>query len=312
MKIGRVSAIFPLALAVVSFVLCMLALFAGHKQGFMEDYAVVRLNTSMIGHTLFDGNNTSKGKDGDKKGGLLGDIQGWWHDAKDDAKDKLHDISSHVADKLAEKLGISEWYSLHVMDSCRGMFSPNTTASNPGLNVTNCTVSSPDSRLNLTAILDHELKVGPVKLNLADLDWPDSIQDAVNLLNNALLGLFIVYVLGAGFIGLSVLTSLVALWKPDLRRVALLNFPIAALGFLSVLIGSIMVTVAANKAVRGVNKVGDKVGISASRGDKFYTITWVATGFMAAVCLYWLVHFCLVRKERRRGAFGEKAGGARR
>ena len=164
----------------------------------------------------------------------------------------------------------------------------------------------------MTAILDHELKVGPVKLNLADLDWPDSIQDAVNLLNNALLGLFIVYVLGAGFIGLSVLTSLVALWKPDLRRVALLNFPIAALGFLSVLIGSIMVTGAANKAVRGVNKVGDKVGISASRGDKFYTITWVATGFMAAVCLYWLVHFCLVRKERRRGAFGEKAGGARR
>jgi hypothetical protein len=37
----RLTALFPLACAVVALVLSMLCLFAGHKPGFMEDYAIV-------------------------------------------------------------------------------------------------------------------------------------------------------------------------------------------------------------------------------------------------------------------------------
>lgn len=49
MKIaGRLVVIFPLLLAIVSFVLAMLCLFAGHKKGFMEDYAIVRVSTYII------------------------------------------------------------------------------------------------------------------------------------------------------------------------------------------------------------------------------------------------------------------------
>ena len=37
----RLSALFPLACAIVAFVLSMLCLFAGHKPGFMEEYHIV-------------------------------------------------------------------------------------------------------------------------------------------------------------------------------------------------------------------------------------------------------------------------------
>ncbi|KAK2606124.1 hypothetical protein QQS21_003519 [Conoideocrella luteorostrata] len=304
---GRLIILLPMVLAVVAFVLSMLSLFAGHKQGFMEDYAIVRLNTSMIGHGLLDDKkSTDKGKDGDKKGGLLGDVKDWWDDKKGDAKDKINDVTGHIADKLAKKIGVSEWYSLHVMDSCEGFYAPNTTAPNPGFNITNCTSSGPSDRFNLTEIVDKELKVGPLKLNLADIKWPDSIQDSIDSLNSALLALFIFYALGAGFSGLSALCSLFAIWKPDLRRMALINFVIASLGFLSILIGSIIVTVAANTAVKSLNKVGEKIGMSAIKGTKFYILSWVATGFMGIVMLFWMGKFWVVRRERKRLGFSEK------
>jgi hypothetical protein len=40
----RFVVIVPLVLSFVAFVLTNLALFAGHQQGFMEDYAVIRVS----------------------------------------------------------------------------------------------------------------------------------------------------------------------------------------------------------------------------------------------------------------------------
>jgi hypothetical protein len=48
-------------------------------------------------------------------------------------------IENDIADKLAGALGIHQFYSFHVMDICRGNFSPNTTAAGATWNVTNCT-----------------------------------------------------------------------------------------------------------------------------------------------------------------------------
>ena len=103
----------------------------------------------MIGRNILDkakDDDKDSGKGGSGKDGPLGDLKNWWDDAKDDAKDKIDDIKSGAADKLASKLGISQWYSLHVMDSCEGNWSPNATDLSPSLNVTNCTSSSPSRK----------------------------------------------------------------------------------------------------------------------------------------------------------------------
>lgn len=44
--LNRIFVLFPLVLSLVAFILTILALFAGHKDGFMEDYAIARVITT--------------------------------------------------------------------------------------------------------------------------------------------------------------------------------------------------------------------------------------------------------------------------
>lgn len=259
------------------------------------------MNTSLIGHNLFDKKSKDKSSaDKVKDGGLLGDVENWLHDVEGEAKSIFGDITGQIADKLANKLGVSQWYSLHTLNSCEGSYSPNSTAHSPSLNVTNCTSASPTVHLNLTKILDHELKVGSLKLNLADIGWPDTIQDKLDILNDALLGLFIVYALGVGFTGLSVISSFAAFFAPGRRRIIFTNFFLALFGFHCMFIGAIIVTVASSKGVDRLNKEGEKVGLSASRGTKFYILSWIATGFMLIVAAFWIGQFCTVRRQKKK------------
>ena len=91
----------------------------------------------MVGHNFVDELQKNNSDSSHHTG-----VRGWWDDIKNDTKSALADLVDHVADKLSQEIGLSEWYSLHVMNSCEGSFSPNTTAPSVSLNVTNCTSSS--------------------------------------------------------------------------------------------------------------------------------------------------------------------------
>ncbi|RDA90450.1 hypothetical protein CP533_3940 [Ophiocordyceps camponoti-saundersi (nom. inval.)] len=302
---GRLLVLLPVVLALVSFVLTSLTLFAGHKQGFMEDYAVIRINTSHIGHNLFDKRDDSNGQPT-----LLTDLQGWINDKKGDIegtiKGKLNEGAGRLVDKVVDKLHLSQWYSMHIMDACEGSFEPNFTSPDAKLKTTKCTSSGPTHRLNLTHLVDSQLNSGPFKLSLTDVSWPDSVQDKIDGLNDALTGLFVVYVLAMGCSGLSMLASLGAFFLPDVRILILLNLVIASMGGMACLIGSIIVTATTSEAVRHINSRGARFGISALRGIKFYTVGWIATGFMLAVTAYWLAQFFLVRHALATAKLREK------
>ncbi|CAM1511340.1 Fc.00g088530.m01.CDS01 [Cosmosporella sp. VM-42] len=299
--LSRFLVLLPLVLSVVAFVLTTLALFAGHKDGFMEGYAVARLNTSMLGHNMLDldGDDSSNDDDGDD-GGLLDKIGDKWDDVKDDIEGELNNITGNIADELAKTLGISEWYSLHVMDACEGTYKPNASSPGAGLNTTNCTDSKPNYHFNLTEILNHELEVGPFSLNLADINWPDDIQDSIDTLNDALLGLFILYVLGVAFSGLAMLGCFIGFFLAGQRSIVWINILSTLLAALAITISSILVTVAAKKGVDKINDIGDDVGVSASTGKKFLAITWVSASCMIVSAIYWVTHLCLIRREKKR------------
>lgn len=55
----RLSALIPIVLIAASFVLAFLCLFAGSKKGFLEDYAIITLNTSRIGYNVFNDSDSS-------------------------------------------------------------------------------------------------------------------------------------------------------------------------------------------------------------------------------------------------------------
>lgn len=155
-------------------------------------------------------------------------------------------------------------------------------------------------RLNLNKILNHELEIGPFDLNLAKIDWPDSIQDNLDIINNALLALFIFYALGISFSGLGILCCIPAFLIPDKKIIILINTAVASLGAFSIFIGSAIVTAASSIGVKAINKAGHKVGIVAERGVKFYAITWVAATLMIISTGFWVGQLWLLTRRRKR------------
>lgn len=175
-------AIIPVVLTAISFTLTMLALFAGHKKGFMEDYHVMVFNTSTLGHDflsgLAGGSDSSSSATGTaatatstggfhipdpftalrraeitatptvadavvEDRGLLSSIEasatGLAGSLQSAAASILGDIGGDVADKLADELGISQFYTVHIMDLCQGDYAPNATANGAWMNITECT-----------------------------------------------------------------------------------------------------------------------------------------------------------------------------
>lgn len=61
--------------------------------------------------------------------------------AADKVTDALSDAENDLADELAKKLGIKEFYSIHLADLCDGDFAPNATNPDATFNVTNCTTA---------------------------------------------------------------------------------------------------------------------------------------------------------------------------
>ena len=122
-------------LSLVGLVLMVLALVAGRTPGFMEDYHLMMLNTSGLGQNIIP--TGDKMPTPCKHGGLLGKIcESTTSRAKDAITSGLEDlIENDIAGKLAESLGIQQWYSLHVMNLCEGTFANVTGA----YNATNCT-----------------------------------------------------------------------------------------------------------------------------------------------------------------------------
>jgi hypothetical protein len=107
---------------------------------------------STFGHDLIPtGDDKSKPEDDKDDGGFLDFLGDAASDIRDKVADELNDIGSNIADKLAGELGISQWYSLHMMDSCEGNYQPNATAPNPGYNVTNCTEPRAGCKFQWTA-----------------------------------------------------------------------------------------------------------------------------------------------------------------
>ena len=87
------------------------------------------------------------------------DIKDDVNNAKDDAKNKLDeveedlkdkgsDLTNEVIDRVTDRLGISDWYSLHVMSACEGYYEPNATEHDPSLNVTGCSTDSPTCKFS--------------------------------------------------------------------------------------------------------------------------------------------------------------------
>lgn len=155
-------------------------------------------------------------------------------------------------------------------------------------------------RLNLTEILDQELKVGPVRLSLADLKFPSGIQRQINKLNSLLTAVFVLYVLGIGFSGISMILCAVGFFLTLNRLLMLSNLAVASLAGFAYMLGSLITTIGANEGADTITDVGETVGVSARAGQKFIVISWVAFALATATTIYWFAELWIERRRRKR------------
>jgi len=306
----RATALFPMACAMVAFILGMLCLFAGHKPGFMEDYHILTLNTSTLGHSLIPTPTQSGGSTATATSvgsffsnlahNVTGEIEG-------EITDELNDIVGDVTDKLAATLGIHQWYSLHLMDLCEGSYKPNATEKGASKNITDCSNATAMFHFDISKHIDQELQLGKVNISLADINWPDAIQDGLNALNVAMDATFVLYAIGIAAAGLAIICALAAFFLHGSRLISFGNWGLASLSFVAFLVASIIVTVVQKKATHILNKYGNEIGLYAYKGGKFLTITWVAVAVMFLASAAWVVEFCVGRKNKRR-EYTEKGG----
>ncbi|KAH6884983.1 actin cortical patch SUR7/pH-response regulator pali [Thelonectria olida] len=293
--LSRYSAFLPLVLSLVAFILNIVALSAGHQKGVLEEYAIARVNTSMLGHDLLQTHQSANDNEDDNDS-FLNKVTNKWDEAADDTKNSIGDITNDIADKMANALGISEWYSAHITDACRGSFKPNSTAPGATLNVTACT-KSPLSRFDLSGMLDSELSASPLGFTLSDLHWPTEINKAIDSLNHALLGLFVLFIFIIGFSILEFLGCVDFLLTKRSNLICI-NLWVALLGFLCIFISSIIVTAAAHKGVEQINSFGKGIDISANLGSKFLHLIWISTVLMGSTVVYWAVSLRFKKLEK--------------
>ena len=104
-----------------------------------------QLNVSTLGYNLIPDLNNDKPTDTP----LPDFFDNLIDDAEDLATDTANKIGNIVADEIADRLGLHEWYALHVMDMCFGSFKPNATAKGASKNGTRCTKDVAMSKIPL-------------------------------------------------------------------------------------------------------------------------------------------------------------------
>ena len=165
-----------------------------------------------------------------------------------------------------------------------------------------------DPRATLQRELD-ESEYGS-RVNLTDLGWPDSIDDAMRALEIASNAGFVLYCIGIAFAFLALILALATLFTAKGGKLsACANISVDLIAFVAVGVASALATAIAVKAAEVVNEKGEGVGVSARRGGKFMALTWVATACLLVASVVWCFDcFAGSRKRRGGGVRGVKKG----
>ncbi|KAK3722152.1 hypothetical protein LTR37_002585 [Vermiconidia calcicola] len=381
----RILAAVPAVLCAVALILSFLCLFAGSKKNFMEDYAIVTLNTSRIGQNLeiFDDldlrrrsfDPLSTGEDvvnsaeeavGNvepqdrvkattttgtfdhftaeaggaaksataKAGSIYSEATGAAGSALSKAEqfsdetttwlkkegkeitdeieagveklqDKVEDAIKNALHSFAEILGVHDFYSAHVMDFCEGFYVPgalpNATLDRDSIhkNVTGCSNMTAMYHFDPANEISKELNESTNGvIDLSRIEWPEDLEDALNALKLAANVMFVLYCLGIAFIFLALVGSMAGLFFEG-RASAAINVLIGLLAFLSIMIASSLITFIATHATKFINKYGEDIGISATRGNKFLALTWASTALVFVAMVAWIGLFFYGRRREK-------------
>ncbi|GAB1310622.1 hypothetical protein MFIFM68171_00832 [Madurella fahalii] len=301
----------PVLCALPAFILVMLALLAGNSPGVLEDYDIISVNTSGLGKNLVDrliSSEVTPTQTTDNFCDSLGSVFGNVCDSATSAVasagssvgDYLNDIGNDAADLLAEELDIRDFYSLHALRICEGDFNPDGSR-----NVTECHSGFAEQGFSIPSLLTQKITIdiGPLferNLSLADLGLTEDIESALDSLNSLLKAFTVIFAIGVGFTGLSLLASVAwAVLRSDGRGLLWSNLAIASLAVLFVVLGGLVATIGARVAEAEINDLGENIGLSSAAGTGWVILVWIGAGLMVVACGCWAWMAARTRKARK-------------
>lgn len=278
----RFSSLLTLFCSLAALVLSLLCLFAGSSRTFLQSADIMTLNVSQIGQVeVF--NTTSEPDDN------------FLDDLFNTAQDFANDLIGSAADAVTDRLNISDFYAVHVMNYCEGEFEPNGTDPSASKNTTHCSGRNALFQFDPAQIIEDHL---PGDITLEDLRWPDEIDDAVRAVRAASIAMFVFWCIGIGFAGFAIIGSAVSVFK-DGRLTACGVFACSVIAFLSLGIAAAIATAIMAKATDAINEYGNDIGISATKGVNFLGMAWGATAAMLVAMIVSIAQVCVGRRNKR-------------
>ncbi|KAF2750677.1 integral membrane protein-like protein [Sporormia fimetaria CBS 119925] len=294
----RLTAIFPILCLLGALVLSFLCLFAGSKQSFLPSYDLLTLNTSRIGSNLVSENSPIE---------PLQDIFSALPDA-------INEEISQRADALASRLGVDDFYSVHILNYCFGTYTPsvlpNATLplSDIKRNITGCSNRTAMFEFSPGEIIEQRLNESGVDVTLDDLQWPEDIQTGIDALHAVQAAVFILYCISIALVFVALVAAVFGVVGNG-RLSACVNVLITAVALLAFGVASALVTAVVVKGTDVINQHGEQIGLQASRGNKFLALTWAGAGLVFLALVAWVVEVCVGgRRKRRSGYAAAKTG----
>ncbi|CAD6499974.1 BgTH12-04079 [Blumeria graminis f. sp. triticale] len=285
----RALVLVPLLCTIAGLVLSFLCIFAGSKPGFMDDYNLVTLNTSTLGHNLIPNTKTPA---------VVNNLFPFIPQNINGATNQLNDIIGDVVDELAHDLGINQWYGWHAMNFCEGNYKPSPKARPVMYQVVECSNPTSGFHFNIADVLDQQLGMGPLRISLKDLHWPDEIQKVIDQLSTALQAAVALYSISIAATGILIFTSLITLFVSSATLLIMANLLLAGVSFLALFIASIIISVINSRTMKVVQEKGNMIGVYAYKGQKYLALTWCTMAVMLLAFLSWTVIFILGRKDK--------------
>lgn len=247
------------------------------------------MNISRIGEEqLF---NTS---DSNSDNGLLSALGDLTNQIEGDINNQI----SSLAGSIAEELGMEDFYSVHLLDYCEGMFTPgpvpNATLSKHDIhrNVSQCSNRTSMFTFDPTEAIERSINRSSVGQDASSIlnkvNWPQELEDGVKALHIAFKAMFVLYCIAIGLAFLCLLLSIGGAVSPSGHRgLPFINVIMFLLAFLTMAVASAISTAVSEKGTDVVNKYGKAIGVSANVGHKYMGITWGATGALFLGSLLW-------------------------
>lgn len=260
------------------------------------------LNTSRIGTNVFNTSSSSS-----SSSNILSSI---W----DNITNSIESSINSEINSLAQDLGLHDFYSAHLLDYCEGYYTPtsipNTTIPPSSIrqNVTFCSNRTSFFHFDPSAALQTELNKSHTGLTLQDLHWPSAVASGIHTLRVAQKAAFVLYCLAAGLTLLAALASLVSFFVHG-RVSAFVDISLWTLAFVASALASAITTAVARKASHVVNKYGEGIGVSATRGGRFMALTWVASGLCFLNVWVWVFECLRGRRRANRESYVGRVGG---